>query len=264
MLSNTIALSPTDKWKLADSHIEPMKGQQYALGLFSNFAKGNLEFSVEAYYKKVHNLVEYKDGADLLVNEVIETDVLQGDLDAYGIEFMLRKPYGRFNGWINYTYSGSTVLVTGTTPSEMINFGKSYPANYDKPHALNLVMNYKFSRRLSVSSNVVYATGRPVTYPTAIYYQDGTKIIHYSMRNEFRIPDYFRIDFSVNLEGNLKKKKLFHGSWNFSVYNLTGRKNAYSVYFKSEDGKINGYKLSIFGSPIVSLTYNFKLGNYDD
>ena len=264
MLSNTIALSPTDKWKMADSHIKPMVGQQYALGVFSNFAKGRLEFSVEAYYKKVHNLVEYKDGADLLVNEVIETDVLQGDLDAYGIEFMLRKPYGRFNGWINYTYSSSSVLVNGSGPSEQINFGKSYPANYDKPHALNLVMNYKFSRRLSISSNVVYATGRPVTYPTAIYYQDGIKMINYSARNEFRLPDYFRIDFSVNLEGNLKKKKPFHGSWNFSVYNLTGRKNAYSVYFKSEDGKINGYKLSIFGSPIVSLTYNFKLGNYEN
>ncbi len=264
MLSNTIALSPTDKWKLVDSHIKPMKGQQYAFGIFSNFAKGRLEFSAEAYYKRVENLVEYKDGADLLVNEVIETDVLQGDLDAYGIEFMLRKPFGRFNGWINYTYSSSNVLVTGSTPSEMINFGNSYPANYDKPHALNLVMNYKFSRRLSVSSNVVYATGRPVTYPTAIYYQDGVQIIHYSARNEFRLPDYFRIDFSVNLEGNLKKKKAFHGSWNFSVYNLTGRKNAYSVYFKSEDGKINGYKLSIFGSPIISLTYNFKLGNYEN
>ena len=264
MSSNTIALSPTDKWKLADSHIEPMKGQQYALGLFSNFAKGKLEFSVEAYFKRVHNLVEYKDGADLLVNEVIETDVLQGDLDAYGIEFMLRKPFGRFNGWINYTYSSSTVLVSGPTASEMINFGKSYPANYDKPHALNVVMNYKFSRRLSVSSNVVYATGRPVTYPTAIYFQDGVQIIHYSARNEFRLPDYFRIDFSVNLEGNLKKKKLFHGSWNFSIYNLTGRNNAYSVYFKTEEGVVKGYKLSIFGSPIFSLSYNFKLGNYEN
>jgi len=264
MLSNTIALSPSDKWKLVDSHIKPMSGQQYALGLFSNFAKGRLEFSAEAYYKKVHNLVEYKDGADLLVNETIETDVLQGTLDAYGIELMLRKPFGRFSGWINYTYSSSNVLVRGSRPSEMINFGKSYPANYDKPHALNVVMNYKFSRRLSISSNVVYATGRPVTYPTAIYYQDGIKIIHYSTRNEFRLPDYFRIDFSVNLEGNLKKKKPFHGSWNFSVYNLTGRKNAYSVYFKSENGKINGYKLSVFGSPVISLTYNFKLGNYEN
>ena len=264
MLSNTIALSPSDKWKLVDSHIQPMSGQQYALGLFSNFAKGRLEFSVEAYYKKVHNLVEYKDGADLLVNKVIETDVLQGKLDAYGIEFMLQKPFGRLNGWINFTYSKSTVLVRGPSPSETINFGKPYPANYDKPLALNVVMNYKFSRRLSVSSNIVYATGRPVTYPTGIYYQDGIQIVHYSARNEFRLPDYFRIDFSVNIEGNLKKKKLFHGSWNFSVYNLTGRKNAYSVYFKMENGYVKGYKLSVFGSPVFSLTYNFKLGNYEN
>ncbi len=264
MLSNTIAMSPTDKWKLSDNHIKPMKGTQYSLGVFSNFMKGGLELSVEAYYKNVADLVEYKDGADLLVAEIVETEVLQGDLDAYGIEFMLKKPTGRFNGWFNYTYSSSSVLVKGDDELTSINFGKKYPANYDKPHALNLVMNYKLSRRLSFSGNVVYATGRPITYPTAIYFQDGTQITNYSSRNEYRLPDYFRVDFAVNLEGNLKKHKLIHGSWSLSVYNVTGRRNAYSVYFKTGNGRIKGYKLSIFGAPIVSLTYNFKLGNYAD
>jgi len=264
MLSNTIAMSPSDKWKLSDRHIKPMRGQQYSVGVFTNFFKGTMEFSAEAYYKKVNNLVEYKDGADLLVTKVVETEVLQGDLDAYGLELMLKKPYGRLNGWVNYTYSSSTVLVRGDDESTSINFGESYPANYDKPHAFNLVLNYKLSRRLSFSSNVVYSTGRPITYPTAIFYQDDSQITYYSGRNEYRLPDYFRLDLAVNLEGNLKKNKLFHGSWSFSVYNVTGRKNAYSVYFKSEGGKINGYKLSIFGSPIVSLSYNFKLGNYDN
>lgn len=264
MLSNTIAMSPTDKWKLSDSNIKPMKGQQYSMGIFTNFFKGALEFSAEAYYKKVNNLVEYKDGADLIVTKVVETEVLQGDLDAYGLELMFKKPYGRLNGWINYTYSSSTVLVKGNDEFTSINFGNPYPANYDKPHALNLVLNYKLSRRLSFSSNVVYSTGRPITYPTAIFYQDGSQITYYSNRNEYRLPDYFRLDLAVNLEGNLKKHKLIHGSWSFSVYNVTGRRNAYSVYFKSEQGTIKGYKLSIFGSPIVSLSYNFKLGNYDN
>lgn len=264
MLSNTIAMSPTDKWKLSDSHIKPMKGQQYSIGVFMNFLKGQLEFSAETYYKKVHNLVEYKDGADLLVTKVVETEVLQGDLDAYGLEFMLKKPYGRLNGWINYTYSSSTVLVKGDDEFTSINFGNPYPANYDKPHAINLVLNYKLSRRLSFSSNVVYSTGRPITYPTAIFYQDGTQITYYSNRNEYRLPDYFRLDLAVNLEGNLKRNKLIHGSWSLSVYNVTGRRNAYSVYFKTEDGTIKGYKLSIFGSPILSLSYNFKLGNYEN
>jgi outer membrane receptor for ferric coprogen and ferric-rhodotorulic acid len=264
MLSNSIALSPTDKWKLSDKHIKPMKGTQYSLGVFSNFLKGKLELSIEAYYKQVAKLVEYKDGADLLVTKIVETEILQGDLDAYGIEFMLKKSTGRFNGWFNYTYSSSNVLVKGDDEFTSINFGKKYPANYDKPHALNLVMNYKLSRRLSISGNVVYATGRPITYPTAIYFQDGTQITNYSSRNEYRLPDYFRMDLAVNLEGNLRKHKLIHGSWSLSVYNVTGRRNAYSVYFKTEGGSIKGYKLSIFGAPVVSLTYNFKLGNYAD
>jgi len=155
-------------------------------------------------------------------------------------------------------------LVDSEFPENQINFGNPYPSNYDKPHSLNVVANYRFKRRLSISGNVVYSTGRPITYPTAVYYQNGFKTLHYSKRNEYRIPDYFRIDLSLSVEGNLKKKKLAHGSWTFSVYNLIGRKNAYSVYFRYEEGQINGYKLSIFGSPIVSLTYNFKLGNYAD
>lgn len=264
LLSNTIAVSPTDKWKLVDSHIEPLAGDQFSAGLYKNFLGNSIEASVEAYYKTVNNLVEYKDGASFLVNEIPETDIIQGELDAWGIELMLKKKLGDLTGWINYTYSKTEVLVKNEITGEENNFGMPYPANYDKPHALNFVLNYRLSRRLSFSGNVVYATGRPITYPTAIYYQDGIEITHFSSRNEFRLPDYFRIDLSVNIEGNLKKSKLAHGSWSFSIYNVTGRKNAYSVYFRNEDGKIKGYKLSIFGTLIPSVTYNFKLGNYED
>ncbi len=264
MLSNTIAISPTDIWKLADPHIKPMVGDQYSLGFYTNVMGGFLELSAEGYYKQVKNLVEYKDGADLIVNEIPETEVVQGDLDAWGIELMIRKPDGKLNGWINYTYSRAEVLVNDPETGEQNNFGIRYPANYDKPHALNLVANYRISKRLSFSGNMVYSTGRPITYPTAIYFQNGMPITNYSLRNEYRLPDYFRIDLSVNFEGNLKRKKLIHGSWSASVYNLTGRKNAYSVYFKSESGQINGYRLSIFGVPIFSISYNFKLGNYDN
>ena len=264
MLSNTIALSPTDKWQLCNNNIEPMSGNQFSLGFYSNFGNPVIEASVEGYYKKVHNLVEYKDGANLVVNEHPEMDVLQGELDSYGIELMLKKPYGKLNGWVNYTYSSATVVVDNKITGEKNNFGQPYPANYDKPHSFNLVTNFKISKRISFSGNIVYSTGRPITYPTAIYYQDGQKILNYSLRNEYRIPDYFRADISLTLEGSLKRKKFLHGSWIFSVYNLTGRKNAYSVYFKSEEGEIHGYKLSIFGAPIFSITYDFKLGNYDD
>jgi len=264
LLSNNIAVSPTDKWKLVDNHIKPMSGNQYSVGLYRNFYGNILEASVEAYYKKVNHLVEYKDGADFLFNRIPETDIIQGDLDAWGIEFMIRKTFGDFTGWINYTYSRSMVLAVDASTGDMNNLGRSYPANYDKPHAANLVMNYRISKRISFSSNVVYSTGRPITYPTSIFYQNGIEITDFSYRNEFRLPDYFRVDVSLNIEGNLKKNKLAHGSWSFSVYNLTARKNAYSVYFRNEDGKIQGYKLSIFGTMIPSVTYNLKLGNYED
>ncbi len=264
MLSNTIALSPTDKWKLADYNIKPMWGDQYSVGLYTNLLADMYQISLEAYYKKIHNLVEYKDGADFIVNEIPESELLQGELDSYGVEFMIKKAYGNLNGWINYTYSNATVLVDNPITGDYTNFGNPYPANYDKPHALNIVANYRFSKRISFSGNIVYSTGRPITYPTAYYYHEGHRILHYSSRNEYRLPDYFRIDASLNLEGNLLSRKLAHGSFSFSVYNLTGRNNAYSVYFKPEERAIKGYKLSVFGSPIYSITYNFKLGNYAD
>lgn len=262
MLSNTTAVSPTDLWKLADSHIEPMRGDQISAGVYSNMLGDILELSVEAYYKKVDKLVEFQDGAELLLSETPETEIVQGDLDAWGIEFMLRKTFGDLNGWLNYTYSNTNVLVNNPLTGEQNNLGYSYPANYDKPHSFNLVANYKVSKRLSFSGNVVYSTGRPISYPTAIYFMDGMEVTHYSLRNEYRLPDYFRVDLAMNIEGNLKRNKLFHGSLSFSVYNLTGRENVYSVFFTSEEGKIKAYKMSIFGVPVFSVTYNIKLGNY--
>lgn len=262
MFSNTIAVSPNDKWKLSDNHIKPLSGDQFSVGVYTKLFDGKLESSFETYYKSVHDLVELRDGADLLINEHPEQSALQGELDAYGFEFSFKKPKGKLNGWINYTYSNASVIVDDVQPENRINFGQSYPSNYNKPHALNIVANLQLARRFSLSGNFVYSTGRPITYPASIYYLDGIEILQYTKRNEYRIPDYIRFDFSVKMEGTLKQKKLAHGSWSFSVYNLFGRENAYSVYFKNEDGKIEGYKLSIFGSPIVSLSYNFKLGNY--
>ncbi|MCB0821722.1 MAG: TonB-dependent receptor, partial [Bacteroidales bacterium] len=193
-----------------------------------------------------------------------ETEIIQGELNAYGIEFMVRKPRGDLNGWVNYTYSKSEIRAVNEITGEQNNLGFTYPANFDKPHSFNLVANYKLSKRLSFSGLVVYSTGRPITYPTALYYLNGIEITHYSQRNQYRLPDYFRVDVAMNFEGNLKRNKLIHGSWSFSVYNLTGRKNAYSVFFSNEDGEIKAYRLSVFGVPIFSVTYNFKLGNYDN
>jgi hypothetical protein len=262
MLSNTIAISPVDQWKLVDFHLKPPTADQVSAGFYKDFPEPGLNSSVELYYKKTRNLVEFKDAAHFLSSPNIETEVLQGDQSAWGIEFMLRKNTGKLNGWISYALSRSIVTVDGGHPWEQINAGEPYPSNYDKPHSLNLVTNYRTTRRVSFSANLVYSTGRPFTAPKDIYYISGQSIVNYSKRNEYRLPDYFRIDFSMNIEGNLKARKLAHSYWMLSVYNLTGRKNAYSVFFASEEGKIQAYKMSIFGTPVVTISWNFKLGNY--
>jgi hypothetical protein len=148
--------------------------------------------------------------------------------------------------------------TSGDEISDAVNKGEVYSSNFDKPHDFTFVGNYRFSRRFSISVNYTYSTGRPITIPLSKYYIDGAMRLYYSDRNEFRIPDYYRLDFALNFEGNHKIRKLAHSSWSFSVYNLTGRNNPYSVYFKYEDGVVNGYQLSIFAEPIPTITYNFK------
>jgi len=262
MLSNTIAISPTDQWKLCDYHIKPPFSDQLSVGYYQDLPLTDLNTSVEIYYKRIHNAIDFKDGAGFLTTRNFETELLQGNQSAYGIELMVKKSSEKLNGWISYAYSHSEVLITGDSPWEKINFGHPYLSNYDKPHAFSLVMNYHTNRRLSFSTNMVYSTGRPVTYPLSIYYIDGQPYVNYSLRNEYRIPDYLRIDFSINFEATLNARKIAHNYWMINIYNLTGRKNAYSVFFKSEDGKINGYKMSVFGTQIVTISWNFKLGNY--
>ncbi len=258
MLSNTTAVSPTDTWKLSDSHMRPQIGDQYALGYYKDFRKQSIETSVELYYKNIIDIIEYKGGANLILNDAIEQDLINGEGRAYGAELMVKRTSGKLNGWISYTYSRILIRADSEFPVERINNGEWFPANHDKPHDVTLVGNYKFSRRFSISSNVTYSTGRPITYPVAKYDIRNMTMLHYTYRNEYRIPDYFRWDISANIEGNLKSRKLAHSSWSFSVYNVTGRDNVYSIYFVSGEKSVNGYKLSIFTQPVFTVTYNFK------
>ncbi|MEN8201088.1 MAG: TonB-dependent receptor [Bacteroidota bacterium] len=262
MMSNTIAISPTDQWKLCDYHMKPPFVDQYSMGYYLDIPKGSVSTSLELYYKTISDVIDYKDGANFISTPHIETLTLRGNQEAYGVEAMIRKNAGKVSGWMAYSYSRSFMHVVSPFPGESINEGNRYPSNYDRPHSLNVVSSFKLNRRLSLSSNVVYMTGRPVTYPISIYYVEGMQYIDYSDRNSYRIPDYFRLDISINLEGNLKKRKLFHSFWMLNFYNVTGRQNAYSVYFQNEEGIVKGYKLSIFGQTIITLSWNFKLGNY--
>jgi|WetSurMetagenome_2_1015567.scaffolds.fasta_scaffold08083_3 hypothetical protein len=262
MLSNTISISPTDKWKLCDPFSKPIVGDQYNIGYYRSINKNNFDVSCEMYYKENKNVSDYKNGADLAKNEYIERDIISGSGRDYGIEFMLKKNNGKLSGWINYSYSRSEFKFMGNTESETINKGNYYPSNYDKPHNINLVINYRNFRRISISANFVYSTGRPYTAPTFQYIVHDHVIINYSERNQLRIPDYYRVDLSLNLDGNLLRNKIAHSSWSVTIYNLTGKRNAYSVFSHVRDGKIQSYMVSIFSLPVFSVSYNFKSGNY--
>lgn len=264
MLSNSISIAPNDQWKLVDSHIKPPVSTQYSVGYYREFPKLGMNASSELYFKQAHHVVEYKDGADFLASPYVETEILQGDQNAYGAEFMLSKTTGRVTGWVSYTYSRSLITVNGANDWADINQGKEYPSNYDKPNVLNTFVNLEISRRFSLSTNLAYSTGRPVTLPQSVYYIDEQPFVEYSSRNEYRIPDYLRLDVALKIEGNLKLKKPMHSYWTIGVYNLTGRSNANSIFYLSEAGKLHGYKYSVIGVPILTISWNWKLGNYEN
>jgi len=257
-LSNTTAIAPTDVYKLSDANIRPQFGNQISLGLYQNMRANTIEISVEAYYKRLRDYLDYKSGAVLVLNPHIETDVINTGGKAYGAEFMLKKLNGKLNGWMSYSYSRTLLRMNDPNAGEMINNGNYYPSSYDKPHDFTLIGNYRLSHRVSLSLNVTYSTGRPITVPIGTFYYAGSYRTLYGDRNSYRIPDYFRSDFSVNIGGNHKLKQLTHNSWTIGVYNLTGRKNAYSTYFISEKGVINGYKLSIFAQALPFINYNIR------
>ncbi len=258
MLSNNTTISPTDTWKLSDVNIKPQQSTQFSLGLFKNLSNNLYELSLEGYYKISNNLLDYRVGADLLINETIETEVLQGKGKAWGIEFLIKKSKGRLNGWFGYTYSRSFIKLASEFSENEVNNGDYFPSNFDKPHNINLIGNYKLTKRFSLSTNFTYQTGRPVTIPTGSFIFNEEELVTYSDRNEYRIPDYYRLDLGLNIEGNHKLKKLAHSFWNISVYNVLGRNNPYSVFFVTENGEIKSYQSSIFAIPVPTITYNLK------
>jgi hypothetical protein len=258
MLSNTAAMAPTDIWKLSDPNINPQKGDQVSLGIYRNLKSNTIETSIEVYYKNIHDYLDYKSGAELVLNHHIETDVIKTKGKAYGVELLIKKLSGKLNGWISYSYSRILLKQDDPQAGEIINGGAWYPANYDIPHSFTLVSNYRISHRYSISFNANYATGRPITLPIGKFFYAGSERTLYSDRNAYRIPDYFRTDLSFFIDGNHKVHQKTHNSWTAGIYNLTGRKNPYSVYYVSENGLINGYKLSIFGSAIPFINFNIS------
>jgi len=257
LLSNTTTISPSDTWKLSDYYLKPQTGDQFAAGYYRMLNRKKIEISVELYYKIINNMVDYKGGTSLIMNKNIERDIIDVQGKAYGLELLFKKEAGRLHWSAGYTYSRILLRSTSALREEKINSGNWFPANYDKPHDLILTLNYIYTRRLSISANYTFSSGRPVTYPVAVYKTGDIVLTHFSERNKYRIPFYSRFDLSMKISGNLKSKKIAHPNLILSVYNLLGRQNVYSVYFKYDRKKVNGYMLSVFGRPIPSVTFNF-------
>lgn len=257
LLSNTTSISPTDTWKLCDYYLKPEIGDQIAVGFYEMLFNNRIEVSTELYYKSIRNMIDFKGGTDLVMNDNIEKDIINVRGRAYGLELVIKKVEGRIRYSIGYTYSRTILKSIGTFREEIINSGKWFPGNFDKPNDLVVTLNYLFSRRYSFSANYIWSTGRPITYPVSTYYLYENLLIYYSERNKYRIPDYSRLDISFKIGGNLRSHKIARPVWTFSVYNLLGRQNVYSVYFKNVEDVIHGYKLSIFGRAIPSVSYSF-------
>lgn len=258
LLSNTTAISPTDTWKLSDEYLKPQKGHLFSVGSVWQSTDKVYEISLEGFYKRMSNMKEFKAGADLLLNKHIETEILNAQGKSYGLEFTLQKKQGKLSGRLGYTYARTLIKTKSKFPEELINNGDYFPANYDKPHQLNIVLNWEPIKKITISTLTDYSTGRPITYPVSKYTLGNQTLLHYSDYNQYRIPDYFRINLSLTIDRNLRKNKRFDSSWSFSIYNVTGRKNAYSVYYKNKGKNYEAYKLSIFGTVIPTITYKFK------
>jgi hypothetical protein len=265
IISNSTVVTPTDIWKPSDIYIKPAMADQVMLGYFYNINKGVYETSAEIYYKEVENILEYKGGAQLVMNENLEQDILSADLRAYGIEFLVRKNSGRLTGWVSYTFSRSFLQTSGAVVGDLVNQGDTYASYYDKPNDLSVVTNYKISRRFTFGASFVYSTGRPATYPESTVRFYGNIFPDFSNRNKYRQRDYHRLDLSLTWDTSLKKQKKYYSSWILSVYNTYGHKNVYSTYYKKEvPTAMNDYKrfafyeLSIIGVPIPSVTYNVR------
>ncbi|MFH6963133.1 carboxypeptidase-like regulatory domain-containing protein [Flavobacterium plurextorum] len=260
LISNTSSPTPLDVWMPSDNYIKPQLADQVALGYFRNFNNGVYSLEVETYYKKIKNRLDYIDGADLIANDAIEQVILNGQMRAYGLEIMLKKNEGKFNGWISYTLSKSEQQTPGRTPEEIgINNGKWYSSAYDKTHNLAVTSAYNLNDKWSFGANFILQSGQPVTYPNGQYEYLGITVPSYGLRNKDRLPAYHHLDISATLTPRKNKDRNWKAEWVFSIYNLYNRQNAASINFRQnlDTGVNEAVQLSIFGM-VPAVSYNFK------
>ncbi len=253
LANNSASGSPLDVWFSSSPNVKPQIVDQFSAGYFRNFKNNIYEASVELYYKKLQNVIDFAEHSNLILNQKLEGEVRTGTGKSYGAEFMLKKNEGRLTGFVNYTLSRSE----RTIPE--INNGKTYLAPYDKTHTFNIVGTYELSKKVSVSASWIFATGNPTTYPTGRFEVNGEYFPIYSGRNEYRKPNYDRLDLSLTYVPNPESKKWWKGEWNFSIYNAYSRKNPWMITYNQDDltGLPYAEMIYLFGI-VPSVTYNFK------
>lgn len=260
LISNTTSATPLDVWAPSGKSIKPQIADQYALGYFRNLKASMFSIETEAYYKTVDNRIDYINGAELIAQNTIETEILIGEARSYGLEFLLRKNQGDLTGWISYTFSKSQQRTPGgAAGGPGINNGNWYNAYSDKSHYFSFTGSYKFSEKWRLGANMVFQTGRPVTYPNGQFVYNGVSVATYSNRNANRLPAYHRLDLSATLTPQKNRDRKWQGEWVFGLYNVYNRKNAASISFgqNQQTGITEATRTSIFGI-VPSVTYNFK------
>ncbi len=261
LLSNTNSPTPLDVWTPSGKYIKPQLLNQYALGYFRSIKDNEYSLETEIFYKDIKNRIDYIDGANLIANNAIEQDILNGEARAYGLELLLRKNEGKFKGWLAYTLSKSEQRTPGRTPIETgINNGEWYRTPYDKTHDISFNGSYELNEKWKFGTNFVFQTGQPTNYPTGQFVFQGLVVpIYDGSRNDERLPSYHRLDISATLTPRKNKNRKWQGEWVFSIYNLYNRRNAASITFGQNDETFvnEAIRTSIFGV-VPAVTYNFK------
>jgi CarboxypepD_reg-like domain/TonB-dependent Receptor Plug Domain len=252
LLSNTTSSTPFDLWVPSNINIKPEIADQYTLGYFRNFSNNMYETSVEVYYKTLQNQIDYRNGANLILNNKVESQLVFGKGWGYGVEFLIRKKYGKLTGWISYTLSKAKRQFPD------INNGSIFLAKQDRPNNIAIVGMYELNPKLTFSATWIFISGNPVTFPSGRYAIDGNIVPYYTERNGYRMPDYHRLD--IGLTWQRKKTASFESNWNFSIYNVYARANAYAINFQQDPNdptKMQAVQLSLFRF-VPAITYNFK------
>ena len=266
---NTVTPLPTSRWKTSDIYIKPQVSDTFGAGYFKNFDSMGIEFSFEGYYRDIQNTLTYKPGADFFLAEFVEKDVIQGSGRAYGLEFSLKKPIGKLNGFLNYTWARSLLKTNESNFKNRINNNDWYASDFDRPHTFNATLTYNTDIYNEFSLNFTAQSGRPYTIANTVFEISNIGVPIYLQRNNSRFPSYQRLDFSWKVSYSRDPKNRFKKDWIFTVYNVLGRKNPFNIYYTERDGTSNdgiifgssplaSYTLSVIKTPIVSLTYNFR------